>query len=269
MTELRLSGRDLQRLLTAANYYKGGIDGDVGPRTLKAVGRILEVNASKIPLRMNKARQLVAAAQLVLDASGFEPGPIDGYAGHNTCEAFNSWAYEKEHNRKESFRTKARILRDPRETGWPQQLNIRAVFGGVGTNQTRIKLPYAMPLAWNLKTKVKTMTCHEKVADSVVQIFTRTVDHYGIVRVRKLGLDKFGGCLNVRKKRGGSTYSMHSWGVAIDLDPANNRLRWGADRAKFAHTDYNKFWQIVEETGATSLGRQANFDWMHFQFANL
>jgi len=53
------------------------------------------------------------------------------------------------------------------------------------------------------------------------------------------------------------------------MDPDNNQLKWGKDRASFAKPVYNDYWKIVEAEGATSLGRSRNFDWMHFQFADL
>lgn len=271
---MHLSARDVQRLLTAAGYYKAGIDGDIGPKTLQAVDKVITNNATKVPSRMNDRRRLVAAAQLILDAAGFEPGPVDGYSGHNTYEAFNAWAYEREHDKREVLERDDDTLTQPVEqpraaTTWPRQRDTTSFYGPVGTNQTRIRLPYAMPLAWNTKQKVKSMLCHERVADAMEGVFTRTLDHYGLARVRTLRLDQFGGCLNVRKMRGGSAYSMHSWGIAVDLDPANNSLRWGRDLAKFAHKDYDAFWRIVEDAGAISLGRLRNFDWMHFQFARL
>ena len=271
---MKLSIRDVQRLLTAAKYYSGGIDGDAGPKTLAAIDKILTNNATKVPGRMSDKRRAVAAAQLILTASGHEPGPIDGYSGHNTYEAFNAWTYEREHKgRREILDREEEVLDTPApsNTGqsWPRQSGVSRFYGTVGKNQTRIQLPYAMPLAWNVRTSVKSMLCHEKVADAMLGIFTRTRDHYGLTEIKRLRLHMFGGCLNVRKMRGGSSYSMHSWGIAVDLDPANNRLRWGRDRAKFAQPEYNAFWRIVEGAGATSLGRVRNFDWMHFQFAGL
>ncbi len=81
--------------------------------------------------------------------------------------------------------------------------------------------------------------------------------------------DQFGGSLNVRRIRGGKSWSMHSWGIAIDFDPANNQLRWGRDRARFAKPEYEAFWAAWEEEGWVSLGRTRNFDWMHVQAARL
>jgi hypothetical protein len=53
------------------------------------------------------------------------------------------------------------------------------------------------------------------------------------------------------------------------MNPEQNQLRWGKDRAVFAKPEYDKFWEIVEKHGGVSLGRERNYDWMHFQFIPL
>jgi hypothetical protein len=137
----------------------------------------------------------------------------------------------------------------------------------VGKNQIPLELPYKMRIAWDLHSTVSHIQCHEKVADSLGRIFHAVLSEYGINTIRVLGLDLFGGCLNVRRKKGGSAYSMHSWGIAVDLDPDNNQLRMGRPRARFSHAEYEPFWKIVEDEGWVSLGREKNYDWMHFQAA--
>lgn len=272
---MHLSTRDVQRLLTAAGYYNGGIDGDAGPKTNAAVEKLLSARKSELPGgKLNDRRRMVAAAQLVLKHAGFEPGTIDGYSGHNTLEAFNAWAYEKEHGHAENLGRDDAPLFDAEppvqsSTVWPRQSGVSDFYGPVGKNQTSIVLPYPMVIAWNTRQSVSKMTCHEKVADAMSGIFARTLDEYGLDRIKALGLNMYGGCLNVRKMRGGSSWSMHSWGIAVDLDPANNQLRWGRDRARFAKPEYENFWRIVEAAGAVSLGRARNYDYMHFQFARL
>ena len=37
-------------------------------------------------------------------------------------------------------------------------------------------------------------------------------------------LKTWDGCFNIRKKRGGSTMSLHSWGIAIDMNCSDNVL---------------------------------------------
>lgn len=74
----------------------------------------------------------------------------------------------------------------------------------------------------------------------------------------------------MRKVRGSKgVWSMHSWGIAVDIDPAHNRFHWDHTKARLAGPEYEPFWDIVEECGATSLGREIDKDWMHFQFASL
>jgi len=143
-------------------------------------------------------------------------------------------------------------------------------YGPVGENQTLLTLPYTLKLAWDSSAVVKRLTCNVKVAESVYSIFEQTLKLYGERELRRLKLDVFGGCLNVRKMRGSATsWSIHSWGAAIDLDPDNNQLKWDKTKATFAKKDYEPFWKIVEAEGWVSLGRQKNYDWMHFQAATL
>jgi hypothetical protein len=70
-------------------------------------------------------------------------------------------------------------------------------------------------LNWASSTKVK-ISCHKLVADKLVAIFKEILAVYGIEKIA-LQLDDFGGC-STEKMRGGTQLSLHSWGVAIDLD---------------------------------------------------
>ena len=154
---------------------------------------------------------------------------------------------------------------------WPKQdyKSMVAFYGPVGENMTQIQVPYPMKLAWDTNAVVKKISCNEKCSKSLFTIFEKTLKTYGLKDIQKLRLDLFGGCANVRRMRGGSSWSIHSWGAAVDLDPDHNLLKWGKDKASFAKKEYDEFWKIVEGEGWTSLGRARNFDWMHFQAANL
>lgn len=152
---------------------------------------------------------------------------------------------------------------------WPRQDAVAAFYGPAGgpaCTAGRCVLPFAFPLAWDDSQRVSQFACHTKVAAALTGIFADAAKHYGEVEFRRLRLDRFGGCYNYRPMRGGTALSMHSWGIAVDLDPINNQLKWGKDRAAFARPEYEPFWRIVEAAGARSLGRVKNFDWMHFEF---
>ena len=158
------------------------------------------------------------------------------------------------------------------EHSWPSQEEVRSgksIFGRAGdeSNLTSVRLPYIMRLAWDRDTTVSTMRCHKLVAEPLSRIFQATLDHYGMEKVRELGLDLYGGCFNNRPIRGGSRPSLHAWGIAVDLDPERNTLYMSAPEAAFSGPEYDAFWSIVEKEGAFSLGRERNYDWMHFQFA--
>ena len=157
-------------------------------------------------------------------------------------------------------------------TAWPRQGAVAAFYGPAGgpdCTAGRCVLPFAFPLAWDGSQRVTQFACHAKVAAALTGIFADAAAHYGETEFRRLRLDQFGGCYNYRPMRGGTALSMHAWGIAVDLDPINNQLLWGKDRAAFARPEYDPFWRIVEAAGATSLGRAKNYDFMHFQFAGL
>jgi len=130
---------------------------------------------------------------------------------------------------------------------------------------TTILLPYPMKLAWDLDTKVTKMRCHKLAAEAFENVFNDLLAHYGMKEIERLGIDLFGGCFNYRKMRGGSEWSKHSWAIAIDLDPARNKLKETAKTARFARPEYQPMIDIFYKNGFISLGIEKNYDWMHFE----
>ena len=134
-----------------------------------------------------------------------------------------------------------------------------------GTYLVSIKLPYPMRLAWDLDTKVTKMRCHKLVAGKFIKVFSELLSVYGLEKIQELGIDIYGGCFNFRKMRGGSDYSRHSWGVAIDLDPERNQLKETKKTARFARPEYNPMIDIFYKHGFIGLGVEKDYDWMHFE----
>ena len=129
----------------------------------------------------------------------------------------------------------------------------------------KIKLPYPMRISWDLDSTVNSMMCHKLVADNFTAVFNELLATYGYDKIKELGIDLFGGCFNYRKMRGGTALSMHSWGIAIDLDPARNLLKESSKTARFARPEYQKMIDIFYKHGFISLGVEKNYDWMHFE----
>lgn len=134
-----------------------------------------------------------------------------------------------------------------------------------GSYLVTINLPYPMRLAWDKKVKVKTMRCHGLVAKNFTDVFKDLLDHYGLEKIQELGIDLFGGCFAFRSMRGGSDYSRHSWGIAIDLDPQRNQLHENKTTARFARPEYKPMIDIFYKHGFLSLGVEKDYDWMHFE----
>lgn len=134
---------------------------------------------------------------------------------------------------------------------------------------TKILLPYPMRIAWKPETTVNAIQCHRLIAALLINVFNDLKAHYGYDKIKELGIDLFGGCVNVRLMRGSKTkWSRHSWGIAIDLDPERNQLKWKAPQAKFSSPEYKPMIDIFYKHGFLSYGRERDNDYMHFEIAN-
>jgi len=128
-----------------------------------------------------------------------------------------------------------------------------------------ILLPYPMRLAWDNDTIVTKVRCHKLISGRLLAVFNEIHRVYGYAKIKELGIDLFGGCFNYRKKQGGTSLSMHAWGIAVDLDPVRNQLRETSKTARFARPEYKAMIDIFYKHGFISLGREKNYDWMHFE----
>lgn len=206
-------------------HVGAGIDGDPGPETARKVLAYLKKHQENVG---NDGEIILPPPPPPLD---LDPVPINS------------------------------VARFPIQT----QKNMFKVFGTPGRGMTTVKCPYELELSWDRKAKLNKFACHALVHDSLSGILNDVYNHYGKNKIIELGLNRFGGCVNVRKKRGGSSWSIHAWGAAVDFWPEKNWLTWDHTRAVFAKPEYEAFFDIVEAHGWSSLGRHADFDWMHIQ----
>lgn len=127
---------------------------------------------------------------------------------------------------------------------------------------TTLTFPYPMYFGKTLTTQAK---CHVLVKDDLEAIFKEILSTYGIEKIKKLKLDQYSGLYCPRLKRGSSTPSLHSWGIAIDLYAGGNGFKTRAPNAVFSGPEYKDFIDIFYKHNFKSFGRELGYDWMHFQ----
>ena len=155
------------------------------------------------------------------------------------------------------------LARMPNPNPWPRsdQASLRAFYGEPGdeSNLVMIEFPYEMKYDGKIVTKTRV---HRKCAASLVRILTAIRHRMEAVPDIVPEATDYCGVFNFRPKRGGSTWSCHAWGAAIDLDADDNTFRdsWPikADMPL----------EIIEEfakEGWTSAAAFWGYDSMHFE----
>ena len=266
--------RFVQQKLNTSGHPTGNPDGKLGPDTEKGLRSALIARDAELPIGWRnwpRTRLFTAYVQLRCKDEKVDPGVVDGLWGTQTDFAVNVIRERIQNSLIAPDFRDSEDLDQIRAHIWPRQTEskVREFFGPVAKNLSRLQLPYTHRLAWDKTQRINSFMCHEKVHDSLDRILREVLKHYGDRQIRELRLDLFGGCFNKRKKKGGNTWSMHAWAVAVDYDPENNRFSWGWEKASFARPEYDAWWKIWESEGWTSLGRARNFDWMHIQAPHL
>lgn len=251
-----IDARTLQHFLNLAGSYGLIEDGQFGPKSFTAARDYLADR--RYPATWPDDRTLVALSQLFLNATINTRLTVDGLAGPQTNAALAA------------YNSKAII---PTPTIWPRQRDVPGFFG---------EDPHSAPMAYVTppftmfeeydrlpSQRVSRFMCHRLVKEPIQRIFAATLEHYGAADVRRLDLDIFSGCRVIRIVTGGIGYSMHSWGIAYDSDAAHNEFRDSWTESAFSKSAYKPWVEFWYAEGAINLGRERNYDAMHFQFARL
>lgn len=171
----------------------------------------------------------------------------DGWAGPGTNRAWDAATSEK-------------------KSSWPapDERSLIQFYGSPGpSGLITVPIPYPMRLAWDHGSVVRRITCNRKVAESLVICLEGIMELYGdLSAVQDARMDLYSGCYNLRRQRGGRSWSLHAWGAAIDLDSLRNgnHTPWPS-----IATMPVEVVDIFEEHGWKSGARAWGRDAMHFQ----
>jgi hypothetical protein len=103
----------------------------------------------------------------------------------------------------------------------------------------------------------KKLYCNKDMITPLSQSFKNLIDT-GFVKELKT----FDGCFNIRKKRGLSSMSLHSWGIAIDVNAAWNQLNMTPRLS-------SGFVKCFTDAGFEWGGTWQRKDGMHFQLKTI
>jgi hypothetical protein len=162
-------------------------------------------------------------------------------------------------------------------TQWPKQSECDAFYGNPrgrnglasatweAANLVKVTVPWRMVAAWDANIPIKSIRVHKRCAESLARILGRIncESAYSQALLADWGMDKFGGGYNYRLMRGGSRLSMHSYGCAVDFDPARNGM--GDKTPHFANCP--EVLAAFKSEGWEWGGDWTNPDGMHFQAA--
>lgn len=223
--------RRLQERLNQLGYESGEVDGFFGPKTERAV------------LRFQQDKKIDA----------------DGIVGNQTWQALFAEAIPETVTSLEAPPSEALclgIFGDFRLAGWAEQNLVRCDLSEwkdalrqvyYETNTEKIKI-FEHADWFGFRT-------HRLVVPKL-QLAFKNLAERGLSK----DLKTFDGCFNPRLKRGGSTWSVHSWAIAIDVNAV-----WNA----FGQKDFEmpeEFAVCFEDVGFIWGGRWSKPDAMHFQY---
>lgn len=113
---------------------------------------------------------------------------------------------------------------------WPKQSECKTFYGDPRSkdfedNLVSVTIPWMCVTSWDGKA-YKRIQVHKKCADSLTRIFNAIWEAAGKSqdKINDWGMNKCGGGYAYRLIRGGNSLSMHSYGCAVDFDPARNAL---------------------------------------------
>lgn len=151
----------------------------------------------------------------------------------------------------------------PTPNPWPAstQAGLRDFYGEPGDEKNLVFINFPYPMFYGGK-RVTRSRCHFKVAASLGRVLASIGQLHGSDREVMEEAEDFAGIYNFRPKRGGTSYSVHSWGAAIDLDADDNTFR---DTWPIQADMPLEIMEAFAREGWQSAGAFWGYDAMHFE----
>ena len=130
-------------------------------------------------------------------------------------------------------------------------------YGDPWENESKFMMLWDIPTYLEHGAIPKRMYCNRDMVDPLYLAF-KYINQRGLADQIKT----YDGCFNVRKKRGGTTPSLHSWGIAIDINAA-----WNGFGKK--PTMSPELVKCFTDAGFDWGGDWVKPDGMHFQLAKI
>ena len=164
---------------------------------------------------------------------------------------------------------------------WPLQRDCDSFYGNprngdtysvqwAKENLTGVHCPWVLNMGLNAQGETfhyPIITVHKKCAESLERVLNYIWDCVGHSqdKINSLHYHRFDGSFNYRPMRGGTALSMHSYGVALDWDAAENPFH----SPKHLYKEGDLIVKAFDSEEWTWGGRWSNPDWMHFQAARV
>ena len=146
---------------------------------------------------------------------------------------------------------------------WPNsdQASLRKFYGVPGDEDNLVTIEFPYRMLYDGKAVSKTRV-HRKCAESLLRVLKALQGRFNDAPDIVDEATDYGGCFNFRLKRGGSTYSLHAFGAAIDLDADDNTFK---DSWPMKADMPLEVMEAFAREGWLSAGAFWGFDAMHFQ----
>ena len=132
-----------------------------------------------------------------------------------------------------------------------------AKWGDPVNNEGKFMVLWDVPTSLEVGTIPKKIYCHRAMIEPLTKAFNNVISR-GLVGQIKT----WDGCFNRRKKRGGTSMSLHSWGIAIDINAAWN----GFGKIPTMSSELVK---CFTDAGFDWGGTWSKPDGMHFQLSQI